>query len=580
MQLLKLDFETYYDQDYSLKKMPMWQYLRDDRFQPLGCAIQFNDGPGDYLEAGRLDAFFAYTDERVVGVAYNAAFDASVAWHAYGWRPAFWLDPQLMVRYAISQGWLPATLGYSLAAVGEHYGLQKGDTAEAVEQGGEALADYARNDLHIMNVIMADLLPRIPRLELELMDLHVKMAAYPRIDLDVPLLTELARGEEIPEHIAKACRSRATFVELLKARGVEIEYKKTPAGKRSPALAKTDAFMQKLQAHPDPVVRRLTEIRLSVASTIKVSRSQRFLDIGAPLPVPLLYYGAHTGRSSGLDKMNMQNLPGRGDAGRIRQALKAPPGHKFVICDSAQVEVRVLGWLAGCKGLLDTARAFDAGEGPDFYVTFASEVMFPGTPINEITAAMRKTAKPPVLACGFGQGWRGLVGYAAGMGVELGETAADHAVNGYRNKLYPEVPVFWRRTMDEVLRTGQQALPNGRVLTYPDMRQEGREVVYQKHSIFSKAKTVRDTVKLWHGLLTENIVQAVARDVVMWQTIRLSKKYDVVLSVHDEVVMCVPDEQAEQAKADAEHWFRQVPEWAEGMPLAGEAVIADHYTKP
>jgi len=544
----------------------------------LGCALESPNEVCEFLEPEQCEKAFAPLCTGAVAVAYNAAFDAAVAYKAYGWRPRFWLDPQLMVRYAIAQGILPATLGTSLAEVGEYYGYTKGDTAAAVDAGGEALAEYALQDLRIMEAIRADLQPRIPAMELALMDLHVKMNAYPRLELDTALLTELARKDDIPDDIAKACRSRDTFVGLLEQRGVAVEYKTTAKGHQAPALAKTDDFMTQLQNSDDPVVRRLAEIRLQVASNIKETRSQRFLSIGAPLPVPLLYYGAHTGRASGLDRMNMQNLPARGDAGRIRHALQAPAGHKLVICDSAQVEVRVIGWLAGCRRLLEVARAFDAGTGPDFYVSFAADTMFPGTPVDQVTPYQRKISKPPVLACGFAQQRRGLIGYASGMGVELSEGEAQHAVQGYRQQ-YPEVVAYWNHTMNEVMQTGQQLLPSGRVLTYPDLRNEGREVVYSKHSIFSKAKTMRDDVKVWHGLLTENIVQAVARDVVMWQTLQLSRKWDVILSVHDEAVLCVPEDQADEAARDAEHWFATVPSWAEGLPVAGEAHISDHYMK-
>ncbi len=574
MKLVSLDFETWYDRDYTLRKMPLWQYLRDPRFQVLGCAVQVAGQPAQYVQPDGLPELFRQLGTDVTAVAHNADFDAAVAWHAYGWAPARWFDTLKMARYAISQGHLAPDQRTSLAALAPLVGMEKGDTGEAVAAGGQVLTDYALTDLTIMNALLAKLYPLQSRMELALQDLHVRMAAYPALELDRDLLAELARGAEIPEHVAKACRSRDKFVALLEKRGVQVEYKTTDKGHQAPALAKTDTFMQRLQKHPDPTVRRLAEIRLQVASTIKQSRSQRFLDIGSPLPVPLLYYGAHTGRASGLDKMNMQNLPARGDAGRIRHALRAPAGYKLVICDSGQIEVRVIGWLAGCRAILDTARAFDAGTGADFYVTFASEVMYPRTPLAEVTPEQRKVAKPPVLACGFGQGWRGLIGYAEGMGVELTEQQAQRAVDGYRSR-YPEVVRFWDQTKHE----GRQQLPSGRCLMYPDLHMRGRDPMYYKHQIFSRQHTFRDQIKIWHGLLTENIVQAVARDVVMWQTLQLARLYRVVLSVHDEVVLMVPEDQAEQAARDAEYWFSQVPPWAEGLPVAGEAAVSDHYQK-
>nr|MCH9735531.1 hypothetical protein [Actinomycetes bacterium] len=576
--MLLIDFETHYTKEYSLKHMPTWQYLRDPRFECLGAAV-YASGEAEprYLRGDALREYLqAHTDQ--TAVAHNAAFDASVGWHWAGWRPKRWLCTQLMARYAISQGLLPPELGVSLKALGEHFGMVKGDTAEAVAAGGEVLEDYALQDLRILARLLQELGPKVPMMERDLIDLHVTMAAYPVLDLDVGILKELAEKANIPDDLAKACRSRATFQKMLEARGVEVGMKTSPrTGKLTPAVAKSDAFMRGLEHHPDPVVRRLAEVRLQVASTIKQSRAQRFLDVGAPMPVPLLYYGAHTGRASGQDKLNLQNLPSRGDAGRLRHALKAPPGYKLVIVDSGQIEVRVLGWLAGCARILETARKFDAGEGPDFYVDFASREMFPGTAVTDVTDHQRKLAKPPVLACGFGQRWRGLMNYAASMGVELSEERSQRAVSAY-DRAFPEVVDYQRQTYREVVATGQQRLHSGRLLTYPDLRNDGRDVVYTRHKIFSKSAG-RDTVRLWHGITTENAVQAEARDVVMWQTLRLAETYRVVLSAHDEAVLCVPEAQAEQALADALDAFATAPPWAPGLPVAGEGQISDHYTK-
>lgn len=576
--MLLIDFETYYDSEYSLTKMPTWQYLRDPRFECLGAAVwRTGDTKAQYLRGEALREYlFAHEDD--VAVAHNASFDASVGWHWAGWRPKKWLCTQNMARYAIAQGHLPPELGTSLKALGAHYGMVKGDTAEAVEAGGEALEEYAIQDLRILARLLAALLPLTPDLEKALINLHVQMASYPVLDLDMEILKELAAKDDIPEDLAKACRSRATFQKMLEARGVTVEMKTSPrTGKAAPAFAKSDMFMRNLQEHKDPVVRRLAEVRLQVASTIKQSRAQRFLDTGAPMPVPLRYYGAHTGRASGLDRYNMQNLPSRGDAGRLRHALKAPPGHKLVIVDSSQIEVRVLGWLAGCERILETARQFDAGEGPDFYVDFASREMFPGTPIEEVTSDMRRQAKPPVLACGFGQRWRGLVAYASGMGIKMHDDRAQRAVAAY-DRAFPEVVAYQRATMEEVRRTGKQILPTGRCLTYPDLRNDGRDLVYSRHKIFSKSAG-RDTVRLWHGIAVENKVQAVARDVVMWQTLEIAKRYRVVLSCHDETGLCVPEDQAEVALTFALEQFARVPPWAEGLPVSGEGQISDHYTK-
>lgn len=570
--MLLIDFETHYTKEYSLKHMPTWQYLRDPRFECLGAAV-YASGEAEprYLRGDALREYLqAHTDQ--TAVAHKAAFDASVGWHWAVWRPKRWLCTKLMARYAISQGLLPPELGVSLEALGAHFGLEKGDTAEAVAAGGEVLEGYALQDLRILARLLQELGPKVPVMERGLIDLHVTMASYPVLDLDKNTLKELAEKANIPEDLAKACRSRATFQKLLEGRGVEVGTKVSPrTGKVTPALAKSDAFMRGLENHPDPVVRRLAEVRLQVASTIKQSRAQRFLDVGAPMPVPLLYYGTHTGRASGQDKLNLQNLPSRGDAGRLRHALKAPPGHKLVIVDSSQIEVRMLAWLAGEEGLLEVFR-----QGGDPYRAFGAR-RYQTTP-EGVTDLQRKVAKAAVLALGYGQGANGFLRYCEQYGVPVTQLhEAEAIVRDYRSA-YPAIKRFWYACMDEATQTGRQRLTSGRLVTYPDMANEGRDVVFQRHKIFSKTAG-RDTVKLWPGLAAENRTQAEARDVVMWQTLLVAEKYRAVLSVHDEAVLCVPEEQAEQALADALGAFATAPPWAEGLPVAGEGQISDHYTK-
>lgn len=568
--MLLIDFETYYDTEYSLTKMPTSAYIRDPRFRVLGCAVHRTADAPQYLEPGEIQDYLHGCGE-AVAVAHNAGFDGSIAWQEYGWRPELWLDTMLMARYAIAQGLLPAGLRTSLLALGAHYGMSKGDTAQAVDAGGQVLRDYALNDVAMTARVLRELCGAVPRHELELMDLHVRMQAEPVLSLDTVLLHELAQAEEIPGEVAAACRSRAQFVRLLEAQGVAVPTKTTPRGREAPAIAKADSFMVGLQQHADPVVRELARVRLSVASTIKESRARRLLEVGAPLPVPLLYYGAHTGRASGQDKLNLQNLPARGPAGRLRNAILAPPGHQLVVVDSSQVEVRVLAWLAGCEALL---RAFRAGADP--YRDFGSRRY--GKAPEDITDEERKISKAAVLALGFGQGANGFLAYCERSQVPVTDPReARQIVEAYRHS-YPEVPLLWRKAEADIARTGRQVLPSKRVLTYPGLRREGREMVYTKHAIFSKSRT-GDTVKVWGGLATENLVQAVARDVVMWQTLQLRNKHRVVLSVHDEVVMVVPHERVEEALRDAEEAFARVPSWAPGLPVKGEAKAGAVYTK-
>jgi len=567
--LLFLDFETHYDNEYSLAKMPTLAYVRDARFRCLGAAVSIpNALPPTYFEPDKLQMLLDRLPwDQIAVIAHNAAFDGAVLVEHYGHKPRRWVCTQNLVRYAVAQGWLPPDQTSSVAANAPRYGLTKGDTAAAVAAGGQALADYALVDLLVCQNIYEELHDRTPALELALIDLHVRMAVDARLLLDKTLLQSLTA--DVPDWQAKL-RSKEAFAQALTAAGVDLTnaYKTSEkTGKQDYAFAKTDAFMRSLQVHPDPKVRMLTQLRLDASSSIERTRAERFLQVGEPFPVPLQYYGAHTGRSSGNDLLNLQNL---GRNSPLRAALKAPDGHKLVVIDSSQIEVRVLAWLAQEREL---QRVF--AEGRDPYVAFAERLY--GIPAADVTKAQRSVAKAAVLALGYGQGALGFITYCEIFGVAVTQHEAERVVAVYR-ATHPRVVALWGRTFNIIARKGELPLPSGRLLTYPDRRYQGRDLMYQRHSIFSKArKGQRDEVKLWPGLAVENQVQAVARDVVLWQTAALAQDYTVIHSVHDEAVLCVPEDQAERAKRAAETAFSVVPAWAEGLLVTGEAAIADNY---
>jgi DNA polymerase I-like protein with 3'-5' exonuclease and polymerase domains len=102
-------------------------------------------------------------------------------------------------------------------------------------------------------------------------------------------------------------------------------------------------------------VQALVAARLGNKSTLEETRTQRFIDISKRglLPVPIRYYAAHTGRWGGDDKINLQNLPSRGpNAKALKRSIIAPEGHMIVEADSAQIEARVLAWLAEQEDLV------------------------------------------------------------------------------------------------------------------------------------------------------------------------------------------------------------------------------------
>lgn len=568
---LLIDFESFFDKDYTLKKMPTAQYLRDERFQCLGCGVMIpGELPPTYLTADKLHDFFDLLPwHRMQMTAHNAAFDAALLYEHYGKKPARIVDTQSEARYYIAQGMLPPTMTTSLAALASVVGMAKGDTEAAVQGGGASLAEYGTNDIAIMFALREHYRNNstLPELEADLIDLHVRMASEPIFELDEELLHNIA-DEEVPEEIAYL-RSKANFADVLRALGVEPEMKEGKKG-LDYAFAKTDAFMQKLADHENPVVRELAEMRLNGASNIERTRAQRFLDMGSPMPVPLLYYGAHTGRASGNDKCNMQNLPARGGEPRLRRALRAPKGHKVIGIDSSQIEVRVLSWRARDKKTLE---AYARGE--DVYINLASSMY--NTPYDAVDARQRQIAKSARLAAQFSQGGPGFKAYCARNKLYITDAEAQRAVNGFRNSS-PRVVAYWSKLENLIRANKELVLPSGRKLTYPDLTQGRQGLQYERHSIFSKSKQ-REKTKIWGGFAVENETQAIARDVVMAQTVRLARQYKVALSAHDEAVLVVPEKDVADAVAYAEECFSWLPDWAEGLVVKGAAKVGNNYAE-
>lgn len=569
MNPLFIDFETHYEPDggYSLSKMPTMQYVRDRRFECLGVALgalnnAWKPGPETAPALESVDW------PNTAAVAHNAAFDAAVLYHHFGHRPALWIDTYAWCRWAISQGAAPPDARLSLKWWGEYLGLLKGDTAAAVGAGGQELADYAMRDIEILQALVAWLQEHAPWPddEMRFADVHVRMAAEPCLGLDETLLAREAEVTADPE-LVDAVRSRETFARLLRERGVEPGTKTSPAnGKQTYAFAKTDMFMRELAGHPDPVVRALHKLKTEASSTIKASRAQRFLNVGSPMPMPQAYYGAHTGRSTGLEKLNVLNLP-RGD---FRSALVAPPGHKILVADYSQIEARVIAWGAGDEHSLDIFRS-----GRDPYREVASRELY-NVDYDKVTDEQRRRAKAAVLALGFGQGANGFHTYCRTFGIDMDIHEAQRIVRAYRGAR-PRLVAFWHGLFDKVCSTGELVLPSGRKLTYPGMERTGREVTFLRHRVFSKSPK-RDRVNLWHGLVAENWTQAVARDILMHAVVRLPKEIVPVLLPYDEIVAVVHADTAEHCADALTQRMLDAPSWAEGLPLAvDKPVICDNY---
>lgn len=416
-KLVRLDFETYYDQNYTLKKMSTSEYVRDKRFEALMMGIRVGRGKTKVVPGHKIKSELAKIDWKTHGLlCHNTAFDGFILSHHYGVVPKIYYDTLSMARGLHSN-----EIGAGLDEVSLFYGGRGKIQGVLEEMMGVSFAqlwknkaaytksaEYCANDVDETERIFGLMLEQYPADEIKLIDTTIRMFCDPVLKLDLPrvqkeyerelkrkkdLLLSVAdkdhdgagllkgkdekalEGEERVLLIAKRIiGSSERFASLLRAEGVDPPVKLSPAWMKKKrderddskkwayAFAKDDLEMQELLEHSSERVRDLCECRLSVKSTTNVTKAERFLkacENGYSLPVGYSYYRAHTGRWGGNNKMNMQNLV-RG--GELRLSILAPKGHHIAVADSGQIEARMNAWLWGQNDLLDAFRKSDAYE--------------------------------------------------------------------------------------------------------------------------------------------------------------------------------------------------------------------------
>lgn len=616
MDLVTLDFETYYSKEYSLGRMTTEEYVRHDDFEVIGVSVKVNDGPTDWYTGSDPGAFLNsldYSDKAIL--CHNTAFDGAIlSWH-FGIKPKLWLDTLSMAKPTHN-----VTVGGSLKNLVAKYGLGAKGT-EVVDAMGKRRKDftpaqmtaygkYCVNDTELTYKLFKKLKVGFPVSELMVIDQIIRMYTQPIIELDrfkldahlkseverkQALLNKLGNGD--PEAAKKVLMSNNKFADLLVAMGATVPMKVSPTtGKHTHAFAKTDQGMLDLLEHPNPAVAAVAEVRLGVKSTIEETRTQRLIDVSkrGPLPIMIKYYAAHTGRFGGGDKLNLQNLPARkGNA--IRSALAAPAGMKLIACDSSQIEARMLAYAAGQMDLVQAFR-----DGRDVYSEFATKVY--GMLVTKADKDKRFVGKTCILGLGYGMGHVKFRETLKLGGITIDEAEAKRIVYLYRDT-YPMIVKLWT-LCDGVIKdmvAGRSGvvcnilpysidgivLPNGMVLRYHALRATENGFGYindnrgfRKLTARIVAGTEPDTVpwtNIYGGKVVENIVQALARIIVSEQMTAISQWYQVIFQVHDENIICVPDAEALVAQQVMERCMSAPPSWAPDLPVACESAIGDNY---
>jgi DNA polymerase len=604
MDVYTLDFETYYDKDYSLSKMTTEEYVRDRRFEVIGLAIKKNDKATKWIVDGdqlsRLLSHINFSDSAIL--CHNTMFDGAILSWRYGVKPKVWFDTMCMSRALHG-----IETSASLKAVAERYGVGVKGTevnnakgkrqTDFTEQELAGYGGYAKNDVDLTYKLFTMMGRVFPRQELKLIDLTLRMFIEPTLDLDIDLLEQ--HLEDVKDRKDKLLRdanvtdkkdlmSNPKFAALLKGVGVEPPMKISPTtNKQTYAFAKSDEGFKALQEHDDDRVQSLVAARLGSKSTLEETRTERFIDIykRGLLPVPVRYYAAHTGRWGGADKINLQNLPSRGpNAKKLKKALIAPEGCTLVEADSSQIEARVLAWFAGQD---DLTNAFAKGE--DVYVKMAARIY--NCEEEDVTKDQRFVGKTTILGAGYGMGAEKFGVQLKTFGFEVSSDEARRIISIYRDANY-KISKVWRDAHYMVQQlANKRAAQFGRKGVVQVAAAESSLIMPSKLSIIYEDlgseqgekgleysyKTRRGRTRIYGGKVIENVCQALARCIIGEQMLKISKKYKVVLTVHDSIVCCVRDEEVDAAQAYVEECMRWTPDWAAGLPVDCESGTGKSY---
>jgi len=375
----------------------------------------------------------------------------------------------------------------------------------------------------------------------------------------------------------------------------------------------------------DPNIKRVLELRQEGSQT-SVAKYAKMLEIQheGKIRNTLVYHGASTGRWASRGGLNLQNIarPTLEDAAievaipqvfgkrmgnmselssLVRSAIKAPNCKTFVDVDFSSIENRVGVWLAGQKDKVELFR-----KGLDEYKVFASESLY-HVPYDEVTKDQRQISKSAVLGAMFGQGAKGLVKYAEGMGVQISERQAKNAVDNYR-AAYSRVKALWGMCETSAIQAVENPgvpymaggkivikcakdtlwmqLPSKRLICWQRPELELLTTPWGSQKVGVTVHSQNTYIRQWSrnpligSSIFQSAVQGTARDFLAFAMIALEGAgYNIINSIHDEVLLLVDEGNADKALADVTSIMVTPPAWAPDFPLAAEGWISKRYRK-
>lgn len=578
-KLAAVDFETYYDDEYSLKRMLPWLYVHDPRFNAYLVSVYSPDNGIRY--AGHPSQFDWTQLDGFLLVAHNAAFDGMIVdkLMADGDIPAIkvgYVDTADMAVYLRA----PRNLAQACEALlnrkvdktvrEKMRGLDMEKAVAAGLQGD--LVEYAMQDAincYDLFVAHGDKWPE-PERELSRLNREAQWYGIPcdraKADSDVASLADQIHAFELLIPWSETDP-------LLSPKAFRLECRKQGISAPASLSKKNPETLRWFQEHAAtlPFAAAVRDYR-SVSGILNRARGLRDgIWNDDKYHYQMMYCGASTtGRFSAgykedddtgtykvKGRFNLTNMPRKAMFGcDLRGTLCAPDGWQLIMADFAQIEARLVLWRAGETTFLKMLE--QEGNLYQAYAKFRG--VYNGSDLKGENQELYNYSKVNVLSCGYQCGWSRYRDMAlTDYGFDFSEAEAREHVNAYRST-FPKVPVYWRRHNDWLRisvnhkdPTHVVPLVSGRALTYFQPHWQSRvkdtdDGESQEHvEIVASTMLGGDPTKLYGGKLTENEIQATARDVLRDAWITCSRELDpavcrVVFSVYDELVfLCRED---------------------------------------
>jgi DNA polymerase len=588
MNPIILDFETYYDAKITLKKLNYTEYAH--KTTPIVVSTLHNrvlnctNNIKEHLDT--IDW------NNTLLVCHNTLFDALILKIHYGIEAAAYGDTLSMARL------LYPTMKHDLETLRERFlphspfknheslANTKGKTWDALsEKERNELLVYCRNDTLITAYLYDLWKEQIPETEQQLIDHTIKLWLRPTLilDRDKAVASIKEEKETTDQQIEsfglskEVIRSDLKFAEYLRAQNYNPPMQWSNAQKKLvPAFSKTSSEFLMFYAQ-NPSLQPLLDLKRTVNSNIKEARATRIITASdlhnGQVPVGYNYCGAFTGRFSGANKLNMQNLPRKS---LLRDALMAPEEYRLVVCDLAQIEARTLAWLAGEQKILDIFQ-----EHRDLYSEVASKIF--GFPVNKKDYPdERFVGKCASLGLGYSMSAPKFQSYIALQGRILDEKFCYKVVESYRTA-FPKIPALWKLFQDNMYllcRNTNDITPihpfihfQGTNLILPS----GRKINFEGLEYYDHNWRLPNGKKVYGALIVENICQAISRDILAEQILAVHPHYPVIMHTHDELIALVPENKAPIAQQHILDIMTTPPAWAPGLPLNAEADHGKRY---